>query len=129
MPEEIAYRGATPCPHVEFERLLRYVATMRKFEPARLEDAAEVLDVWLTDRALALICRAKGPGAPVVARWTVLCCSSELRQRLWDELADLDMANDGEGWLEDLLTPGCCEAMLARYAEKTRGLEPQDGYA
>src|ERR1043166_2501455 len=89
---------------VEMERLFRHILQLPGYDPAHLDDAADVMDYDLSDSQLAEICQAPaGPHVP--NNCPSLRYSSELRKRLFDELTEIEMSLDQEheGWLDDLL--------------------------
>ncbi len=78
----------------ELARLVRLVIARRKRAgdpgPAYPDDVADCMDYELTDGQLAVICRA-APGPPVWHRFRALRWSCQLRKRLFEELADVEL--------------------------------------
>lgn len=85
----------------ELERLLRHVAGDPERQPACLDDAVEALDE-LDNFELAVLCLVS-TGPRVESHFVSLSSSCALRQRLEDELAELELAEVGEGWIESIL--------------------------
>lgn len=91
----------------ELERLFRHV--MKTEEKAHVDDVADVMDE-LDDEQLSAICQTPA-GHPVESVAESLEYSCELRQRLFDELAEIDLTlpealegtPSGCGWLDELL--------------------------
>jgi len=90
----------------ELEGLFRYVLGLREYDPPHVDDAADVLDE-LNDDELSQICQSP-VGDPVDSIAPSLRYSSQLRQKLSDELVEIDICLDNSscGWLIELLEEG-----------------------